>query len=141
MSSMVNRLPPLLALLAATLLAAGCRDKETGPVSISAIGGEPRIANPNRRRLDPPSAILLEAVAQALVRSDSGDEIEPAMAQRSIVSDDGLRYTFRLGKADWAGGRRTAQQVVARLRAAAGSASRNPLSPVLGAFDEIVAMT
>jgi peptide/nickel transport system substrate-binding protein len=130
-----------LGLLAAALLLAGCRGKETGPVSISAVGGEPRIADPNRARLDAPSAILLEAVAQGLVRFDSGGEIEPALAQRWIVSDDGLRYTFRLGKASWSGGRITAEQVVARLRAAAAPASRNPMRPVLGAIDEIVAMT
>jgi len=138
---MVTRFPPAMRLLAAALLLAGCGDKESGPISISAVGGEPRIANPNRERLDPPSAILLEAAAQGLVRFDAGGEIEPALAQRWIVSDDGLRYTFRLGKASWRGGRITAQQVVARLRAAAAPASRNPLQPILGAVDEIVAMT
>lgn len=138
---MLTRFLSMPALAAAALLAAGCDDKETGPISISAIGAEPRIANPNREPLDPPSAILLEAAAQGLVRFDSGGEIEPALAQRWIVSDDGLRYTFRLGKASWQGGRITAQQVVARLRAATAPSSRNPLKPVLGAIEEIVAMT
>jgi peptide/nickel transport system substrate-binding protein len=138
---MLTRSPLLPAILAAALLAGGCSDKETGPISISAVGSEPRIVNPNRDRLDPPSAVLLEATAQGLVRFDSGGEIEPALAQRWIVSDDGLRYTFRLGQASWGGRRITAQQVVARLRAAAAPASRNPLKPVLGAVEEIVAMT
>jgi len=138
---MVTRFPPALRLLAAIVLLAGCGGKETGPISISAVGGEPRIANPNREGLDPPSATLLEAAAQGLVRFDAGGEIEPALAQRWIVSDDGLRYTFRLGKARWRGGRITAEQVVARLRAATAPGSRNPLRPVLGAVDEIVAMT
>jgi peptide/nickel transport system substrate-binding protein len=138
---MVTRFPPALRLLAASLLLAGCGGKETGPISVSAVGGEPRLANPSRVPLDPPSAVLLEAVAQGLVRFDSGGEIEPALAQRWIVSDDGLRYTFRLGKARWSGGRITAEQVVARLKAAAAPASRNPLKPVLGAIEEIVAMT
>jgi peptide/nickel transport system substrate-binding protein len=138
---MVTRFPTALRLLAAVLLLAGCRDKESGPISISAVGTEPRIANPNRERLDPPSAILLEAAAQGLVRFDAGGEIEPALAQRWIVSDDGLRYTFRLGKASWGGRPITAEQVVARLRAVTAPGSRNPLRPVLGAVDEIVAMT
>ncbi|HEU0098880.1 MAG TPA: ABC transporter substrate-binding protein [Allosphingosinicella sp.] len=138
---MASRFPPALRLFAAALLLSACGDKETGPIAISAIGGQPRIANPNRERLDPPSAILLETAAQGLVRFDAGGEIEPALAQRWIVSDDGLRYTFRLGKADWRGGRITAEQVVARLKAAAAPASRNPLKPILGAIDEIVAMT
>jgi peptide/nickel transport system substrate-binding protein len=138
---MVTRFPRAPRLLAAMLLLAGCGAEESGPVSISAIGGEARIANPNRERLDPPSAILIEATAQGLVRFDAGGEIEPALARRWIVSDDGLRYTFRLGEASWGGRRITADQVVARLRAAVAPASRNPLRPVLGAIDEIVAMT
>lgn len=138
---MVTRFPLMPGLIAAALLAAGCSDEESGPISISAVGGEPRIVNPNRDPLDPPSEILLEAAAQGLVRFDAGGEIEPALAQRWIVSDDGLRYTFRLGKASWSGRRITAEQVVARLRAAAAPASRNPLKPVLGAVDEFVAMT
>jgi peptide/nickel transport system substrate-binding protein len=139
---MVTRRLPSLPLLAAALLLAGCGESEFGPVAISAIGGPPLIANPNREPLDPPSAVLAEAAAQGLVRFDAGGEIEPALAQRWIVSDDGLRYTFRLGKADWAGGGRvTAEQAVGRLKAAAAAASRNPLKPILGAIDEIVAMT
>jgi peptide/nickel transport system substrate-binding protein len=138
---MLTRFPMAPRLLAATLLLAGCGETETGPVSISAIGGPPRIANPSRERLDAPSAILIEAAAQGLVRFDSGGEIEPALAQRWIVSDDGLRYTFRLAEASWGGRRITAEQVVARLRAAVAPTSRNPLKPVLGAVDEIVAMT
>jgi oligopeptide transport system substrate-binding protein len=138
---MVTRSLPARRLLAAALLLAGCGDQATGPLEISAIGGEPRIDDPSRRLLDPPSAVLVEAAAQGLVRFDSGGEIEPALAQRWIVSDDGLRYTFRLGKANWSGSRITAQQVAVRLRAALAPQSRNPLKPILGAIDEIVAMT
>lgn len=142
MSPMVTRPLPTLRLLATAFLLAGCGGEETGPVAISAIGGEPRLVNPNREPPDPASAALLEATAQGLVRFDAGGEIEPALAQRWIVSDDGLRYTFRLGRANWRGGSRiTADQVVVRLRAAAAPASRNPLRPILGAIDEIVAMT
>ena len=129
-----------LAFLALGL--AGCRDEATGPIAVSAIGAPPRLANPNLQPLDPASAWLTEAVAQGLVRFDGSGEIEPALAQSWIVSDDGLRYTFRIRRLDWEGGGRvTAQQVVTRLRAAMSRASRNPLKPVLGAIDDIVAMT
>jgi peptide/nickel transport system substrate-binding protein len=138
---MLNRFPPALALLAAALLVAGCGAEETGPISISAIGGPPRMANPNRGPLDPPSALLVQATAQGLVRFDSGGEIEPALAQRWTVTDDGRRYIFRLRKADWAGaGRATSEQVVAQLRAASAPVSRNPLKPILGAIDDIAAL-
>jgi peptide/nickel transport system substrate-binding protein len=131
-----------LAALACLALLAGCRAEESGPVSVVAIGGPPRLVNPNRVPLDPPSAFLVLAAAQGLVRFDAAGEIEPALAQRWIVSDDGLRYTFRLARADWrSGGSITAEQVAARLRAAVSASSRNPMKPILGAIDEIVAMT
>ena len=131
------------ALLGAALALGGCGEPSTGPVTVSAIGAPPaRLLNPNLVRLDPASAFLNEAAAQGLVRFDSAGEIEPALAQSWIVSDDGLRYTFRLRRMTWPDGDRvTAQQVAARLRAAASRASRNPLKPVLGAVRDVVAMT
>ncbi|MEA3048907.1 MAG: peptide/nickel transport system substrate-binding protein [Sphingomonadales bacterium] len=133
----------LLTLAALSLLAlAGCRKDETGPVAVSAIGGAPRLANPNRERLDAPSAYLLESVAQGLVRFDATGDVAPGLAQSWIVSNDGLRYTFRLERAKWPDGSPiTAEQVVARLKAAAVPASANPLKPLLGAIDEIETMT
>jgi oligopeptide transport system substrate-binding protein len=128
--------------LAAALLIASCEDAHTGPVDVSAIGGAPKLLNPNLHPLDPPSAFLLEAAAQGLVRFDAAGQIEPALAQTWIVSDDGLRYTFRLARREWTnGGRVAAEQVVVRLRASASPASRNPLKPLLGAIAEIEAMT
>lgn len=135
---------PLLraALAAAFIGLAACEAPESGPIEVSAIGGAPRLANPNLEPLDPPSAFLVDAVAQGLVRIDAAGEIEPALAQSWIISDDGLRYTFRLRRALWAnGGRVTAYQVAARLRSALGRASRNPLKPVLGAIAAIEPMT
>ncbi len=127
---------------ALALLLAGCSDRETGPVTVAAIGAAPSFANPNRGPIDPPSAFLLEAAAQGLVRFDAAGELEPALAQSWIVSDDGLRYTFRIRRVDWHdGGRVTAQQVVDRLRAAISPSSRNPLRPILGLIDRVEAMT
>jgi oligopeptide transport system substrate-binding protein len=130
--------------LAAILLAplAGCGPEGSGPVAVSAIGAPPRMANPNRERLDPPSAFLLQSVAQGLVRFDATGDPEPGLAQSWIVSNDGLRYTFRLARAQWPDGSRiTAAQVVARLKAAGAPGSANGLKPLLGAIDEIEAMT
>jgi peptide/nickel transport system substrate-binding protein len=134
---------PLSAVLAAVLFCLpGCDRPTGGPIDISAIGGPPRLTNPNLEPLDPPSAFLTEALAQGLVRFDAAGEIEPALAQSWIVSDDGMRYTFRLRRSEWTGGARvTAREVAARLRAAFSRASRNPLKPVLGAIEGVVAMT
>ncbi len=130
------------AIAAALVLVSGCGEQESGPIAVSAIGEPPRLANPNLEPLDAPSAFLLDAVAQGLVRFDATGQVEPALAQSWIVSDDGLRYTFRLARVEWTnGGRVTAEQVVERLRAADSRASKNPLKPVLGAIAEIEAMT
>src|SRR3954454_8681137 len=108
----------LVALAAAPLLLSGCRDEATGPIVVSAIGGAPHLADPNVEPLDTPSAYLLEGVAQGLVRFDATGDVEPGLAQSWIVSNDGLRYTFRLARMDWPGGGRiTAEEVVARLKA------------------------
>jgi len=124
------------------LVLGGCRESETGPIEVSAIGAPPRMVNPNREPLDPPSAFLVESTAQGLVRFDAGGDIEPGLAQSWIISNDGLRYTFRLGRLRWPDGTRvTAEQVVARLRAAAAPTSRNALRPLLGAIDEVDTMT
>ena len=139
---MVIRPLPRAALIAGLLCLWGCGGEETGPIRVSAIGGAPGLANPNLQPLDPPAAFFTEAIAQGLVRFDAVGEIEPALAQSWIVSDDGLRYTFRIRRAQWADGSAvSAQQVAARLRAALSRASHNPLKPVLGAVENIVAMT
>jgi oligopeptide transport system substrate-binding protein len=130
------------ALFAVALSLSACDEAETGPLRVSAIGGPPQLRNPNLQALDPPSAFLTEAVAQGLVRFDAAGEIEPALAQSWIVSDDGMRYTFRIRRLQWPDDSPvTAEQVASRLRAASSRASRNPLKPVLGTIETVVAMT
>jgi peptide/nickel transport system substrate-binding protein len=131
-----------IAAIAACIAVAGCQDVETGPLRLVAIGAPPQLVNPSRDPLSPASAILLDTVAQGLVRFDSAGEIEPALAQSWIVSNDGRRYTFRLRRVAREDGKRvTARQVVERLQAAMARTSRNPLKPALGAIDQIEAMT
>ena len=132
----------LLAAVCAVSALSACGESETGPIRVSAVGSPPRPVNPNLVALDPPAAFLSEAIAQGLVRFDANGEIEPALAQSWIVSDDGLRYTFRIRRIEWVGGGRvTAEQVAMRLRAAISRASRNRLKPVLGSIQNVVAMT
>ena len=127
---------------AALMMASGCDDPDTGPVAVSAIGAPPKLVNPNLTRLDPASAFLLSATAQGLVRFDPSGQIEPALAQSWTVTDDGLSYIFRIDRLEWSNGQPvTTQQVAARLQAAGSRASRNELKPLLGAIDEIRAMT
>lgn len=133
----------MLGLLAASVVLAGCeRRADQGPVVVSVIGTAPERANPSRALLGEPSRILMQSTAQGLVRFDAAGQVEPALAERWIVIDDGMSYIFRLRDARWADGSAvTADAVVARLKAAIAPASRNPLKPSLGAIDEIVVMT
>jgi peptide/nickel transport system substrate-binding protein len=138
---MAIRHPLLGAVAALSLLAGGCREEESGPIQVSAIGAPPSLINPNLKPLDPPSAFLLESAAQGLVRFNAAGEIEPALAQRWTVSNDGLHYTFRLARLTWPDGRPiTSDQVVARLNAASAQSSRNALKPILGAIEEVQPM-
>ena len=139
---MVIRKAILAAALAAGALLGGCREAARGPLVVTAIGEPPELRNPNLEPLDPPSALLVQSVAQGLVRFDAAGQIEPALAQSWIVSDDGLRYTFRIARRSWSNGRPvTAKQVAARLRAALSASSKNKLKPLLGAISNIEAMT
>lgn len=127
-----------LLMLLLPLLAAACSEKGAdGPLNVSVIGDTPKIADPNRRPLSAPDAALMQATAQGLIRFDGGGQIEAGLAMRWDVSDEGLYYTFRLQ--DDAG--IDTENVARSLRAAIARSSRNPLQPMLGSVDEIVAVT
>ncbi|WP_310596199.1 MULTISPECIES: ABC transporter substrate-binding protein [unclassified Sphingomonas] len=131
--------PPALLVLA---LAACNQRPDTGAVVVSAIGAPPRAADPARKSLDTPARLLMDATAEGLVRFDASGQIEPGLAERWIVIDDGMSYIFRLRNAQWSDGSGvTADQVVALLRHQLHPGSRNPLAPFLTAVDEIVVMT
>ncbi|GGE84599.1 ABC transporter substrate-binding protein [Sphingomonas prati] len=128
--------PLLLLLLPAACDTSGDVPNDE-PVAVSVIGPRPRLVDPSRRGYTPPDAVLLGAVAQGLVRLDAAGQIEPGLAIRWDVSDDGLYYTFRINS-DAA---LDAAAVARRLRAAIAPASDNPLASELTAIAEIVAVT
>jgi peptide/nickel transport system substrate-binding protein len=116
--------------------------KDDAPVVVSAIGTAARPADPSAGVIGTPQRVLLGATAQGLVRFDAAGQIEPGLAERWIVIDDGRSYIFRLREAYWSDGEPvTAAQVVRALRRAVARGSRNELAPFLAVIDEIVAMT
>ncbi len=128
--------------LAALSLAACDRRPDSGAVVVSAIGAAPRPADPSRGPLDTPTRLMLDSTAQGLVRFDAAGQIEPGLAERWIVTDNGMSYIFRLREGQWGDGTPvTAEQVVAILNRQIARGSRNPLNPFLTAIDEIVVMT
>ncbi len=115
---------------------------DLGAVVVSAIGAAPRPADPSRGPLDTPTRLMLDSTAQGLVRFDAAGQIEPGLAERWIVTDNGMSYIFRLREGQWGDGTPvTAEQVVAILNRQIARGSRNPLNPFLTAIDEIVVMT
>jgi peptide/nickel transport system substrate-binding protein len=139
---MIHRASYTLVLLA---LIGGCRrHTDAGPLVVSVIGPElgSTHATPDRTTLDAPAAQLLAATGQGLVRFDAAGQIVPGLAARWIVSDEGRSLIFRLPDLPVPGARPIdAGQIARRIRSAIAPASRNPLKPLLGAIDEIDAVT
>lgn len=128
--------------LAALALLCGCREQQQGAVSVTVLGDTPRIVDPASGPLDPGESVLLQNVAQGLVRFDAQGQIESGLAERWNVSDDGLSYIFRLSSGEWPDGRKINARDVARLlRRQIGRQSDNALKDTFGAVDEIVPMT
>ncbi|WP_157217293.1 ABC transporter substrate-binding protein [Flavisphingomonas formosensis] len=127
-----------LLLTALAVLVTGCSRKAAdGPITVSAIGEAPDLVDPSRKTPNPASAILLSATAQGLVAFDAAGEVKPALGERWIIFDDGLDYTFRIAAGSGIG----AEQAARLLRRMINPRSNNGLRPVLGAIEEIVAVT
>ena len=134
---------PLLAVvLALALGGCGGEAREGEAISVSVIGSTLAVADPDTGPVNGSDRVLLGATAQGLVRFDAAGQIEPGLAERWTVTDDGRSYIFRLRDAEWADGQPvTAAEVVRQLRRATVPNSRNPLAPFLVVIDEIVEMT
>ncbi|WP_425229393.1 ABC transporter substrate-binding protein [Sphingomonas sp.] len=134
--------PAVRTLLLPLALAACGQADRGGPLVASVVGGPPRLADAARAPVDLPSTLLIDSVAQGLVRFDAAGQIEPGLAERWAVTDGGRDYIFRLREAHWSDGSAvTAEQVVDRLTHQLAPTSRNPLKPFLTAIEEIVVMT
>lgn len=134
---------PLLCALPAALLLTACGDGVPGgPVEVSAIGARLTVDRPNGEPLTPPAAALRLATAQGLVAFDAAGQIEPGLAERWIVSDDGLSYIFRLRTAEWRPGRRvTANDLARQLRRLLQPGSGHRLARLYAAVDAVIPVT
>jgi peptide/nickel transport system substrate-binding protein len=132
-----------LALAGAALMLSGCGKSETDALDAAVIGAGPlTLGDALAPAAGTPQEVLRLNIAQGLVRFDAGGQIEPGLAERWTVSDDGLSYIFRLAADEWPDGRKIMARDIARilkrqLRNPRGSATRD----ALGAVEDVVAMT
>lgn len=104
-------LPTLLVLL---MLAACGPSGGSGPVKVAIIGA-PESLFQQGVRLSPAAQHLRAATFEGLVALDPGGQVVPALAERWIVTDDGLSYIFRLRDGTWPGGEEISAADVRRL--------------------------
>lgn len=101
---------------AAMLALAACSGSDSSPLGISIIDPATK-TNLDAARLEPGAAYLRAATSQGLVRLDALGNIVPGLAERWIVTDDGLSYIFRLRNARWENGDTvTSEHVAAALK-------------------------
>lgn len=94
------------ALLASTIafLTFACGPAgDQGPVNIAVIGDREALDG-SGIRLSPGEQHLQAASNEGLVALDPSGQIVPAIAERWIVTDDGLSYIFRLRNSNWTNG-------------------------------------
>lgn len=106
-----------LALSFLALLAlAGCGAADDDLVEVVFIG-QPEELVDDGLRLSPAAQHLRAATAEGLVSLDASGNVVPAVAERWIVTGDGLSYIFRLRNSEWPDGTPIeAQEARAELR-------------------------
>jgi ABC-type transport system substrate-binding protein len=90
-----------LLMMIAALLAGCSKGVDNERVRVDVIEERPRAFNIAASPLPLPSAYLRSATAQGLVTFDNKGRVAPGLANRWIVTDDGMSYIFRLNKARW----------------------------------------
>lgn len=93
-------------------------------------------------RLSDAGQLVRAATAEGLVALDEQGRVVPALADRWIVTDDGLSYIFRLRDGNWPDGDQiTGESVRTALRAAFGAIAQTPLGQEFSSVEEIRTMT
>ncbi|RGP41626.1 hypothetical protein BPTFM16_01933 [Altererythrobacter insulae] len=126
--------------LALFLTACGPSTPE-GPVNVAIIG-DPDGLTSGGMRLSSAGQHFRAATAEGLVAIDEAGNVIPALAERWIITDDGLSYIFRLRNSDWPDGRAiSADDVRTALRRNLRDLRGTSLGLDLSKVDEIRDMT
>lgn len=136
-------MPRFVRLIALALLVmplASCFGTRDRPVQVVAIG-DPQSLFSADPRMPYAARMLRAATVEGLVGFDEKGNAVPALADRWIVTDDGLSYIFRLRDGKWGDGSDiTAEAALASLQQAIGAQRGQPLGSNLAVIDEIRAM-
>jgi ABC-type transport system substrate-binding protein len=130
------------SLFAFALLAACAQGVDNSHIRVDVIEDRPRPFAIGAIPLPTSSAYLRSATAQGLVTLDLNGRIVPALANRWIVTDDGLSYIFRLNKLRWNDNRDvTAEEVAKLLDGRFREMRRSRFAAELAVIDKVVPMT
>lgn len=128
----------LLAL--APLFVSACGTSDDAVMNAVTIGDAASLFS-DGPRLSGPGQIVRNATAEGLVGFDAEGRVVPAMADRWIVTEDGLSYIFRLRDGTWPDGTPiTAETARRSLREAIAALRGTGLALDLAAITEIRAM-
>jgi len=138
-------MPPLRSLLTACALVVplatgGCLGSDDRPLEVVAIG-DPGATFVSGAQLPLAAQSLRAATTEGLVAFDEQGRVVPALADRWIVTDDGLSYIFRLRDGTWPDGTSIqAESARAALLQAIRGQAGQPLGADLDAIEEVRAM-
>lgn len=121
---------------------AGCGGASDDTVTRIAFVGSDSDLTANSLRLSPAAQHLRAATTQGLVAINAEGEVVPALAERWIVTDDGMSYIFRLQNTEWSDGVRvTGDNVRGALLRNIRELEGTSLGLDLAIVDEVRAMT
>jgi ABC-type transport system substrate-binding protein len=119
------------------LLLAACTGQSDSTVEVAVIG-QPASLFDNAPRQSVPARLLRNATAEGLVSLDAQGRAVPAVADRWIVTDDGLSYIFRLRSGTWPDGSpMTAESGRQALRDAIAAQHGTPMALDLSVIEDI----
>jgi ABC-type transport system substrate-binding protein len=121
----------------------GCsQGVDNSRLRVDVIEDRPRQFNISATPLPLASAYLRSATAQGVVTFDEKGRVAPALANRWIVTDDGLSYIFRLNKTKWNDGREiSSDEIAALLSARIRELRKGRFNAELAVIDRVVPMT
>lgn len=136
------RIRRLVLSLLAPLALLGCGSSADDEIVDVVFIGTPEELAETGLRLAPGAAHLRAATAEGLVALDAAGNVVPAVAERWIVTDDGLSYIFRLRNSDWPDGTPIeGEDVRAELRRTIAALRGTSLGLDLDKISEVRAMT